>query len=272
MLGNLSKVLIKAPSFFNNNMETIDYIDSSNNIQEGYTLNSLNSYNSKKDITNNSLYFRESDFWKHNFEPEINFNHNKRLSFSLSKELRRQKSSVNNNKINNLNRINRFNTIRKIDKYLLTNNQRDIKPYIKNNFSIYKNNSVYKKTFSENDRRLKTESNRLIKDKIKLFKNNLYNNIKYNYYESPKHYKFPKIHNIFKSQETLFQENTDYKFKTLKLIKPEIKEQLKTKNRSMVGKKEFLKYLRLNRVNLQNPFYESIKMKEDLNEINFKRK
>ena len=40
----------------------------------------------------------------------------------------------------------------------------------------------------------------------------------------------------------------------------------------MVGKNEFLKYLRLNRVNLQNPFYESIKMKEDLNEINFKRK
>ena len=85
-------------------------------------------------------------------------------------------------------------------------------------------------------------------------------------------FEFPSIYKALKSQENLFQDRLDRKFNSLKLIRPEIKEQLKTKNRSMVGKNEFLKYLRLNRVNLQNPFYESIKMKEDLNEISFKIK
>lgn len=266
MLGNLSKVLIKAPNFFNNNMEIIDSL---NIIHEGYTLNSLNSYRSEKDRNYNSLYFRESDFLKHNFEPEINFNHNKRLSLHIIKSPNRHQSFTINKDIINLKKGKRFNTISKRSKYLLTDSKREIKPYIENNFRNYKINSIYKKTISENYRRLHTVSNRLLKDKIKICNNIIYNNnIKYNFYESPKNYKFLKIHYL-KSQETLFQEKTDNKLKKLLLIKPQIKELLKEKNRHIVGKKDFLRYLNYRKNNCQNPFYESMKYKEEMKN-NFK--
>ena len=48
-------------------------------------------------------------------------------------------------------------------------------------------------------------------------------------------------------------------------MRPEIKEQLKTKNRFMVGKRDYDKYLNSFRKNLQNPFYESMKVKEEIN-------
>ena len=81
---------------------------------------------------------------------------------------------------------------------------------------------------------------------------------------------FPSIYRSLKSQENLFIDGLDRKFNSLKLIRPEIKEQLKTKNRSMVGRKEFLRFQRLKLSNSKNPFYESIKMKEESNNNSFK--
>ena len=266
MLGNLSKVLFKAPSFFNN----MENIESLNTPQEEYT---ISTFNPKKE---NNFYFREKDFWKKNYEPEINFNHNKRLSFYLNTSPKKQKSYRIDKNIINLNKNTRFNTISKKNKYsyLLTdspsNTNININSYMKNNFSVYKsNNNIHRKNISTSEKRLKTESNvnsnRIIKNRYKILNNNLYSHIKINNKLYENDTKFPTI---FKSQETLFQDKTDNKFKSLILLKPEIKEQLKTKNRCMVGKRDFLAYLNYRKLNLQNPFYESMKVKENMNNFN----
>ena len=259
MLGNLSKVLFKAPNFFNNN---IGQKDSLNNIKEGYTLDSFRTINTNKI---NTLYFREKDFWKKNYEPEINFNHNKRISFYLIKSPNRQQTLDDTNIIK-LNK-RRFNTISKRSRYsyLLTDSPVNLKRKINNNFSIYKNNNItHNKNIFESNIRLKTETNKGSKDRYNdLFGNKLYNQITFKN-KSYKKNKILNINNIFKSQEILFQDNADNKLKSLILIKPEIKEQLKEKNRCMVGKRDYYKYLNY-RKKVQNPFYESIKTKEEMN-------
>jgi uncharacterized short protein YbdD (DUF466 family) len=78
---------------------------------------------------------------------------------------------------------------------------------------------------------------------------------------------FPDIYKSLKSQENLFQDRLDKKFNSLKLIKPEIKEQLKTKKRSMVGRQDYLKFQKQFNSGFQNPFYESMKIKEELDFI-----
>ena len=59
MLGNLSKILIKTPNFFNNSPKEFEKTNQSKII--------IN-YNSNKDIKPkkyrlNGIYFREKDFW-----------------------------------------------------------------------------------------------------------------------------------------------------------------------------------------------------------------
>ena len=259
MLGNLSKVLFKAPGFFNN---TIEQKQSVYNNKEDYTFNSFNTININKI---NTLYFREKDFWKKNYEPEINFNRNKRISFYLIKSPKRKQILTEANIIN-LNK-RRFNTISKKRKnsYFITNSPENIKLNIKSNFSIYKNNNIsHKKNKLESDTRLKTESNRGSKNIYNiLFGNKIYNQISFKN-KSCKKNKIPNLNNIFKSQEILFQDNVDNKLRTLILLKPEIKEQLKEKNRCMVGERDYYKYLNYRR-KIKNPFYESIKIKEEMN-------
>jgi uncharacterized short protein YbdD (DUF466 family) len=99
--------------------------------------------------------------------------------------------------------------------------------------------------------------------KINDEKNNEHNKVKGK--KSKINFEFPYIYKALKSQENLFQDRLDKKFNSLIILKPEVKEQLKTMNRSMVGKKQFLKYLNQTKTMLQNPFYESIKLKEELN-------
>ena len=79
MLGNLSKILIRTPNFFNNSHEELESFDK---------IKLINIYNSNKNIKPrkyriNGIYFREKDFWLKNYEQEMNFNHNKRSPFSL---------------------------------------------------------------------------------------------------------------------------------------------------------------------------------------------
>ncbi len=40
----------------------------------------------------------------------------------------------------------------------------------------------------------------------------------------------------------------------------------------MVGKRDFLKYLNYRKTNRRNPFYESMKIKEDMNNYNLSSK
>ena len=290
MLGNLSKILIRTPDFFNNSsLSTIKEYEKSNQRKK------FNIFNSNKNIKPrkyriNDIYFRERDFWLKNYEPDINFNHNQRFPFSLKNYPLKRTANRNLNQKNPDIKTS-FNSIdAQREKYFLTDRQlkkRD-KSTINNIFSIYKINSLNTDNNIKNDLWLKTESNTISNRKnynlgLNDEGNSKYISININDEKSNEDtnsknkksritFEFPSIYKTLKSQENLFQDRLDRKFNSLKTIRPEIKEQIKTKNRSMVGKKEFLKYLRLNRVNLQNPFYESIKMKEDLNGINFKKK
>ena len=78
-------------------------------------------------------------------------------------------------------------------------------------------------------------------------------------------YKFVKNRKPNKSQESLFQDNIDKKLISLISVKPQIKEQLKSINRSMVGQRDYFIYQKSGRFNSPNPFYESMKKKEEMN-------
>jgi hypothetical protein len=79
--------------------------------------------------------------------------------------------------------------------------------------------------------------------------------------------KFPKNNKPYKSQEILFQENLDKKLISLILLKPQIKDQLRSINRSMVGQRDYYVYQQSGRFRSPNPFYESMKKREELNKL-----
>lgn len=284
MLGNLSKVLIKAPGFFNNNinMQSNNIKDSKNNIKEENILNPFNSINilSKREKSLNGIYFREKDFWKKNNIPEMNFNNNKRLLYNLN--ISSLKSLKRDSYINHSQKRLSNNMIKHRERYIYNESPVSTNGIIKN-----KNRSKYINSLLKSDIRLRTDGNRSITNRQNIFSNSIHKNIDINdnlnrYDEekseieegknnntinTEKSYKFPKIQNGFKSQESLFQDNADKKFTSLISVKPQIKEQLKTKNRCMVGKREFLIFKNSGKIDAYNPFYESIKIKEEMNNI-----
>lgn len=284
MLGNLSKVLIKAPGFFNNNinMQSNNIKDSKNIIKEENILNPFNSINilSKRENSINGIYFREKDFWKKNNIPEMNFNNNKRLLYNLN--ISSLKSLKRDSYINHSQKRLSNNMIKHRERYIYNESPVSTNGIIKN-----KNRSKYINSLLKSDIRLRTDGNRSITNRQNIFSNSIHKNIDINdnlnrYDEekseieegknnntinTEKSYKFPKIQNGFKSQESLFQDNADKKFTSLISVKPQIKEQLKTKNRCMVGKREFLIFKNSGKIDAYNPFYESIKIKEEMNNI-----
>ena len=281
MLGNLSKVLIKTPSFFENK----DQDNTKNQLYRIAEENEANIFNSikiksKRGNSINSIYFREKDFWKKNFENELNFNHNKKLLFKLKiSPLKSENNSVNLNKIKNSNNI--INNKKRKDSYISMNSPKSTNGRTKNNDSIYENNLM------KSANHLKTDPNKIFADNNKILNDiNINNNISNNINKSDdeekeeqvnnnnnnkNNYKFPKIKNTFRSPESLFQEKADKKFTSLISVKPQIKEQLKEKNRCIVGYREFLMFQKSRNMNAYNPFYESMKMKEEMNNSIFKK-
>ena len=272
MLGNLSKVLIKAPNFFNN-MKTEE-------IKQGllYNIpeeedNVLNPFNSIKVVktqgnnNNKNIYFREKDFWKKNLLLDINYNHNKRLPplFPDKREVFHKISKSNKHKSvsfenKNLSLTPKTVVVKKFildqlnNRYLLPEEKvKELNNTLKNEvnniinkkndttFLMFKNNTINACESNDVDNNNRSKSNVIVREK------------------------FPKLNSLIKSQESLFQDNIDRRLNSLRNIKPEVKEQLKEKNRYIVGKRDFLAYKNLNRINLKNPFFESIKMKEKLN-------
>ena len=282
MLGNLSKILIRVPDFFNNSSpnatKQLDKLNNSENLNIFFSNNRIE--NRKYRL--NKIYFREKDFWLNNFGSEMNFNNNKRTPISL-KNYSLKSLSNKNIYLKNIETQNNSNIIKhESSKYLLTDHERLNNDKIK----LRTINNIYKiKGFTEenndfrNELRLKSESNQITKRnslnintnfKVESKNNNkIINNDKINNYKKSKNYKikseFPSIYKALKSQENLFQDKLDRRFNSLKLLRPEIKEQLREKNRNMVGKNEFLRYLNQSRAMFQNPFYESIKLKEETN-------
>ena len=282
MLGNLSKILIRVPDFFNNSsLNTTKQIDKLNN-SENQNILFLNNRKENRKYRLNKIYFREKDFWLNNFGSEMNFNNNKRSPISL-KNFSLKSLSNKNIYLKNIETQNNSKTInQESSKYLLTDNQR-----LNNDKSKLRTiNNIYKiKGFNEenndirNEIRLKSESNQITKRTSlnintnfngdsnninKIINENKKNNDKINR-KYKRQSEFPSIYKALKSQENLFQDKLDRRFNSLKLLRPEIKEQLREKNRNMVGKNEFLRYLNQSRAMLQNPFYESIKLKEETN-------
>lgn len=282
MLGNLSKILIRVPDFFNNSSpnatKQLDKLNNSENLNIFFSNNRIE--NRKYRL--NKIYFREKDFWLNNFGSEMNFNNNKRTPITL-KNYSLKSLSNKNIYLKNIETQNNSNIIKhESSKYLLTDHERLNNDKIK----LRTINNIYKiKGFTEenndfrNELRLKSESNQITKRnslnintnfKVESKNNNkIINNDKINNYKKSKNYKikseFPSIYKALKSQENLFQDKLDRRFNSLKLLRPEIKEQLREKNRNMVGKNEFLRYLNQSRAMFQNPFYESIKLKEETN-------
>ena len=282
MLGNLSKILIRVPDFFNNSSpnatKQLDKLNNSENLNIFFSNNRIE--NRKYRL--NKIYFREKDFWLNNFGSEMNFNNNKRSPITLKKYSLKSLSNKNIY-LKNIETQNNSNIIKhESSKYLLTDHER-----LNNDKTKLRTiNNIYKiKGFTEenndfrNELRLKSESNQITKRnslnintnfKVESKNNNkIINNDKINNYKKSKNYKikseFPSIYKALKSQENLFQDKLDRRFNSLKLLRPEIKEQLREKNRNMVGKNEFLRYLNQSRAMFQNPFYESIKLKEETN-------
>ena len=279
MLGNLSKILIRVPDFFNNSSpnatKQLDKLNNSENLNIFFSNNRIE--NRKYRL--NKIYFREKDFWLNNFGSEMNFNNNKRTPITL-KNYSLKSLSNKNIYLKNIETQNNSNIIkRESSKYLLTDHERLNNDKIK----LRTINNIYKiKGFTEenndfrNELRLKSESNQITKrNSLNIntnFKgesknnNKIINNDKKNNYKNFKiKSEFPSIYKALKSQENLFQDKLDRRFNSLKLLRPEIKEQLREKNRNMVGKNEFLRYLNQSRAMFQNPFYESIKLKEETN-------
>ena len=284
MLGNLSKILIRVPDFFNNSSpnatKQLDKLNNSENLNIFFSNNRIE--NRKYRL--NKIYFREKDFWLNNYESEMNFNHNRRSSISIRNSPFKSFSNKNIY-IKNIETHNSSNTTNKEStKYFLTDHkhQKIDKPKKWTINNIYRINRL---NIENNDIgseiRLKSESNQITKRHSlnietnfngkpnaidKILNEDKKNNSKININKKYKiKIEFPSIYKALKSQENLFQDKLDKRLNSLKLLRPEIKEQLREKKRNMVGKNEFLKYLNQSKAKFENPFYESIKLKEEAN-------
>ena len=281
MLGNLSKVLIKAPKFFNNQRKSLPKITEENSLDPFYQIK----YIKNKENSINNYYFKEKDFWRKNCKLDINFNHNKRLSYKVNlspkdNNLEFEKEIKDNNP--DYKDINYFNKKRKYSNLSFNNPIRTIKGnknlnIYKQIFLLNKNNindiefsldTETNKTIDKDKKILYTSSNRPKKSKtiiLKRYNTEENNNLNEDKKEFKKQeYKFLKNIKTFKSQESLFQDNIDKKLISLILVKPQIKEQLKSINRSMVGQREYYIYQHSGKFKSPNPFYESMKKKEEM--------
>jgi hypothetical protein len=295
MLGNLSKVLIKAPLFFNNKTQikrknTLQKIPEENILDPFYQINHIK----KRGYSLSKNYFKEKDFLKKNLKLDINFNNNKRLhkydfhsvEMDLDKEQKEPNILFLDN--NNSNKNDILNQNRRYFNFTSDNPIKTSKGRNKN-VNIYKqifllekdNNNLNDSDISlKSDERMRsflnTENNNLKRDSstfIKSYKNKYINtneeNININNsFENANNTKernrLPKIPKTFKSQESLFQDNIDKRLISLISVKPKIKEQYKSINRNMVGQRDYFVYQKSGRFDSPNPFYESINKKEEL--------
>ena len=314
MLGNLSKILIKAPIFFsyhqqnlqNNKKDISQKKPEENIIDPFYQINHIKNRSNKK---NNMYYFKEKDFWKKNLKLDMNFNHNRRNFYSINlSPIEAKKAQVEPGlKAKDINddfeKINYYNKRR---RYSVMSTNNSINNPIKTiegekHYDIYQklfllnkdnlkeeseSNSVKTESKNENENNndkeknvIKTEANEKKRRKrhsvvvIHNFNKNKNNNNensnekKNNDNSKVKEkeiYKFPKNIQPYKSQEILFQENLDKKLISLILLKPQVKEQLRSISRSMVGQRDYYVYQQSGKFRSPNPFYESMKKREDI--------
>lgn len=303
MFGNLSKNLVKAPHYFNNNIDTEPNLYSKiaqENILD--TFSNLRKTNSKNITTR---YFKERDFIKRNLKIDLNYNNNFRKEITPTVRTRpcvsfeefifgntNTNTNSNNFTRQSLNKTNMTNKTNKTNKSHLTKSV-DTKFNLispgKVNYQKYLEKSlISKNAVNEFNGIVKSNVNNLIN---KINQNSLNLNMVENKFEkngknrrnrienlkeyinkdtvveAPVKLKFPGI--MIKSQDTLYREAMDNKVNSLTLLSPKIKEQLKNKNRQFASEKDYYRYNNSYYMYKQNPFSESVKYLEDMKKNEF---
>lgn len=228
-----------------------------NNNNFTYSNNLTNSYN-------NNTYNRVSNY-KKNYDNEknhfdIEYGTNKIRNKSLDNKYKTYKTQSNSN---GRNKIKEY-----LNKTLISKESKDdfnntIKTNVEkvvnriNNIDFSDNNFIAGKKWKyffkdDNESPTETLNSILYKDTV---------------YPEPKKIKFPNV-SICKSQDKLFRESLDEKFKSLTTINPKIKEQLKSKNRCVASRNDFNRFNLLYLRSKNNPFSETIKFLEDMNNTN----
>lgn len=303
MFGNLSKSLIKAPNYFNAN------VDSEPNQYSKIAQESLlDTYSNLRNINSrypSSRYFRERDFIKKNLKLDLNYNNNARkeinpkvrtkhlMSFEefmfgdlLSRNnqnnmtKRSLDKTINSNISNNTSRTNKSNFTKSVNSKMTQNSPKktDYLNYIEKslipqetikefNGEVNDNVNNLIDRINKNSLNFKEFENKFEKNdlngKSRIEKLREYIN-KDTVVEAPVKLKFPQIY--IKSQDTLYREAMDDKINSLTILNPKIKEQLKTKKRTFASEKEFYRYNNSYYMNQRNPFNETIKYMENMKE------
>ena len=240
MFGNLSKVLIRSPKAFSNKLTKFKIFSGFPNFNCSL---SPNIRRTKRNFPLKQGYFREKDFLTLNYESELNYNHNRRHIPYLNDTSLPCLSTKSKN--NNIETMNKYNTISR-DK----------------NRGIELSNEALKSisnTYHKHSMSMGLHTNEPITKKIGyndyIGRNNMFKKI------------YLKKTN-YKSLEELFQDSVDEKFKSLKAVRPHIKEQLAGKYRRFVGYRDYVKYKNPLKMMYHNPFYISLKMKELITSVN----
>ena len=295
MFGNLSKSLIKAPHYFNINIDTQPnehsklskqtLLDTYSHLRRLYTRNPK------------STYFKESDYSKKNLKLDLNYNNNFRkeiiplvktkkcISFEEFFFNNSNKNSNNNKKNETKHSYYQTNMSRESNKLNLTksvdskiSNFSTQNPKLKDFLQI---KFFPRISVEEFDEQVKTNVDSLIErikknslnfteyEKKKIERNGKkrietlkeYIN-KDTVVETPIKLKFPVIR--IKSNDTLYREAMDNKINSLSMISPKIKEQLKSKKRVFASKNDFYRYNNSYSLYKINPFEENAKYIEEI--------
>lgn len=288
MLGNLSKLLMKTPTRFIN--------ENTNALQKSANLGSFSTLNPRHPRGGSHHYFKERDFWR-NMKIDINFNNNRRNispkviknpSISFDEFMARGKEryfGANNRTMTNQaitennyspKTTGKFQHIRprgigmlyrSVEKRGGRNEDFDLGHSVKtipNVPSQFSGKNKYKKKIAINNLKqnfFRRGNMDYGKEMEKGNEGDL--SIKEKTADLFGEWKFPKV--LMKSQDTLYRECVDKKLGGLAVIKPSIREQLVEKNRNMVGRRQFYRFLNQYQFKNVNPFYESVKFKEENN-------
>jgi hypothetical protein len=294
MFGNLSKTLIKAPHYFNNNSDLENnQFSKISKVALLDTYSNIRRLNSRND---NYRYFKERDFVKKNLKIDLNYNNNLRKEItpkvrtkpcmSFEEFLFGNSNSVTKNNTRNITKKSLYRTNKshlltdKTFKSNLTKSFDSKKIPNTTNKEKFKNyldsRLISKDTIEEFNGEVKSNIDNLI-DKInnnslnlsglsKKFEKNRIENLKEfinrnTVVEPPIKLKFPEMN--VQTQDNLYRDVLDKKLNSLSMVSPKIKEQLKSKNRVFASERDFYRYNNSYAMYQNNPFYESIKLIEE---------
>jgi len=297
MFGNLSKSLVKVPNHFNINIDkeqdqkNLSKKSNEKILNSNYKTKKLNYYKSNK----RPHIFKLKDFINKNLHLDLNYNNNFRKEVSPHIKPRLTLSFeeflFGNNYINTTNTTNtkiinfnsRFNTETNTKNSFSSKhslNFREANDIIANKIKV--DNGEFNENLNTNIDKLMEKINdnslnfNIFKTRrgfggttrmkrVEILKEFLNQN---NVINPPIKLKFPKIK--VKSNEKIYRDTLDKKLTSLSMIKPKIKEQLKTKNRYFTSEKEFYKFNKSYFNSKQNPLTETVKCLEEREKNNEK--